>query len=697
MPGGVGTFPAMGFLNPFLLIGLAAAAIPIAVHLFNFRRPDRLEFSTLRFVREIEATAMRRVRIKQWLLLALRTLAILFLVLAFARPTPTAGASAFEEGAAQSLVLVLDNSRSMTLRDAQGELMEQARTLGAAVIDATGAGDERTVLPTARPPEYRPVPFVTPGPALDAVQATVPLAGAETLTAALARAASLLENAVHPRREIVVVSDLQAATFTDSSSAALPEGVSLTLVPVGGRRQSNTAVTDVRVLSRIVEPGRPVQVEATVERYGGRPGTVGAALLVDGQRVAETAVDLIPGTPAKARFTVTPPARGWLGGEVRIEEDAAPWDDARWFALRVPPPPRVLLVRGDGARADLVALAYGVAAETGSVSVNEIAGAALAGADLDRYDAVVLVGADATASASRLQAFVAAGGGVLAFPGERPETLNALLSAVGGGQIAGTLGASDGDRLGTSTDVDLDHPLFAGVFDSARPTPEAIDIRRIARYRPGGGDEATLIGTQPGPPLLQEIRHGAGSVLLVGVAADLEWSDLPQRGLFVPLLFRSAGYLAAGSSVADSDASDADGQIRVTGVDASAALRLVGPGGETVTPSQRTVPGAVLIDVADVAARAGLYRVVQGERTLRVVAVNEDARESDPAALDPAEAARRLEAITGRPVTVVASASALAASGGTAGTPLWTVFLALALACLVAETLVAARWRPAPA
>ena len=150
----------MGFLNPFLLIGLAAAAIPIAVHLFNFRRPERLDFSTLRFVREIEATSMRRVRIKQWLLLALRTLALGFLVLAFARPTRTADAGVFDDGAAQSLIVVLDNSRSMTLRDAQGELMDQARGLGAAVIDATGAGDERTVLPVARPPEYRPVPFV---------------------------------------------------------------------------------------------------------------------------------------------------------------------------------------------------------------------------------------------------------------------------------------------------------------------------------------------------------------------------------------------------------------------------------------------------------------------------------------------------------------------------------------------------------
>ena len=681
----------MGFLNPLLLLGLAAAAIPIAVHLFNFRRPERVDFSTLRFVREVEATAMRRVRIRQWLLLALRTVAVVALVLAFARPTRTADAGVFEASAAQSLVLVLDNSRSMTLRDAQGALLDQAKALGEAVVDATGAGDERTVLPIARPPEYRPVPFVTPGPALDAVQATVPLAGAEPLASAVARAASLLDGAVHPRREVVVVSDLQEATFADSAGAAVPEGVGITLVPVGARRQTNTAVTGVRVLSRIVEPGRPVQVEATVERYGGRPGTVGAALVIDGARVAETAVDVIPGVPVRVPFTVTPPARGWLGAEVRIEPDAAEWDDVRYLALRVPPPPRVLLVRGEGARADLVSLALGVAAEGGSLTLNEVGEAGLAGADLDRYDAIFLVGPSGV-DASRLATFVASGGGVLVFPGNDAEVLNPLLSAVGGGRIDGVV---EGEGMGSSTDLDLDHPLFAGVFDNSQARPEAIGLRRIARYRPGGGDEATLIATAPGPPLLQEIRHGQGSVLVVGVAPETGWSDLTQRGLFVPLLFRAAGYLAAGSTVADTGELDASGTVRVTGVDAGQPLRLVGPDGATLAPVQRTVPGAVVLDVGDAAARAGLYRIVQGERTLRVVAVNEDARESDPTALDPAEAARRLEAVTGRPVRVVDGVAGLAGGDEPAGMPLWTVLLGVALACLVAETLVSARWRPA--
>lgn len=681
----------MGFLNPLLLIGLAAAAIPIAVHLFNFRKPERIDFSTLRFVREVEATAMQRVRIRQWLLLALRVLAVVCLVLAFARPTPTADASVFEEGAAQSLVLVLDNSRSMTLRDAQGELLDQARALGVAVIEATGDGDERTVLPTARPPEFRPVPFTTPGPALDAVDALPALAGAETLTAAIARAGSLLDGAAHLRREIVVVSDLQAATFTDSVQAGLPDGVGLALLPLGARRQVNTAVTDVEITSQIIEPGRPVRVEATVVRYGGRPATIGATLLLDGERVAETAVDVVPDVPVRVPFTVTPTARGWLGGEVRIEADAAEWDDVRYFALRVPPPPRVLVVRGDGQRADLVTLALGVAAESGGVTLNEVAEGALPSADLDRYDAVVLVGLTAVSDPARLAAYIGEGGGVLAFPGDDASALNPLLAAIGAGRIDGTLGDGS-ESLGATTATDLDHPVFAGVFDAANPRPEAIDVRRIARYRSGGADEATLIGTQPGPPLLHEIRRGEGGLLLFGVAPDLEWSDLPQRGLFVPLLYRSAAYLAAGSAVADAESRDSQGSIRVEGVDAGAPLRVVGPDGVALAPRQRTVPGAVVLDIDDVSARAGLYRVMQGDRTLRVIAVNEDARESDPAALDPDEAVRRLEAMTGRPVRLVPDAASLTGGGGS-GTPLWTVFLAIALACLVAESLVAARWR----
>jgi hypothetical protein len=540
------------------------------------------------------------------------------------------------------------------------------------------------------------VPFAAAGPALDVIDGLGARSGAEPLTAAVARAAAVLEGAVHPRREVVIVTDLQASTFTDSVQTRLPDDVDLTLVAVGARAPANTAVTDIRVVSQIVEPGRPVEIEATVVRYGGQPGSVAATLSLDGRRVSETAVDLVPGVPATARFSTTPTARGWVGGEVRIEPDDAEWDDVRYLALHVPPAPRVLIARGAGARADLVSLALGVAAERGGIALNEVDEAALGAAGLDGYNAVVLVGPTAASRAAlaALGPFVAAGGGVLAFPGQETDGLAPLLQAVGGGRITGTVGQEGGPSLGGIADADTEHPLFAGVFDSASPTLENPEVRRAIQYAPGGGDESTLLRLQAGPPLLQEIRYGEGRVLLFGVAPDLAWSDLPSRGLFVPLLFRAATTLAAGSTTAD----EADlrvrtaGSLRVEGAEPGTALRFVAPDGTATAPTQRVVPGAVLLDIDDALSTPGIYRVMQGERVLRTVALNEDPRESDPTRLDAREAARRLESATGRPVRLLEPAQVAAADGGGAGgVRWWTVFLALALGCLLAETALAAR------
>jgi uncharacterized membrane protein len=77
----------MTFLNPAILFGLLAASIPILIHLLNLRKLKKIEFSTLIFLKELQKNKIRKIKIKQWLLLLLRVLLILFIVLAFARPT----------------------------------------------------------------------------------------------------------------------------------------------------------------------------------------------------------------------------------------------------------------------------------------------------------------------------------------------------------------------------------------------------------------------------------------------------------------------------------------------------------------------------------------------------------------------------------------------------------------------------------
>ena len=77
----------MNFLNPLFLFGLAAAAIPVLIHLFTRRKPREVRFPSLEFLAEVNQSEIRRLRLKQWLLLLLRTLAVAFLALAMARPS----------------------------------------------------------------------------------------------------------------------------------------------------------------------------------------------------------------------------------------------------------------------------------------------------------------------------------------------------------------------------------------------------------------------------------------------------------------------------------------------------------------------------------------------------------------------------------------------------------------------------------
>src|SRR5690625_6732207 len=134
----------MTFLNPLALLALAAAAIPLVVHLFNFRRPRRIDFSSIEFLRTVEKSTMQRVRVQEWLLLLLRTLAVACLVLSFARPILSGddAASVVERGS-HATAIVIDASPSMQVVERAGERFRVARDVALRVI---GQSDDREAI-----------------------------------------------------------------------------------------------------------------------------------------------------------------------------------------------------------------------------------------------------------------------------------------------------------------------------------------------------------------------------------------------------------------------------------------------------------------------------------------------------------------------------------------------------------------------
>ena len=136
----------MTFLNPAILFGLIAASIPIVLHFLNLRKLKRVEFSTLTFLKELQKTKIKRIKLKQWLLLLLRIAIIIFLVMAFARPTVKSISIGNSSAAKTTAVIIIDNTFSMSVVTGNGSYLNHAKQIAKMLLNNFQDGDEITLL-----------------------------------------------------------------------------------------------------------------------------------------------------------------------------------------------------------------------------------------------------------------------------------------------------------------------------------------------------------------------------------------------------------------------------------------------------------------------------------------------------------------------------------------------------------------------
>src|SRR3954467_15774078 len=116
----------MTFLSPWMLAGAAAISIPIALHFFYRARYKPLPWAPMKFLKEAIEQTSRRLRFQEYILLALRCLAIAVLAFAIARPGSDT-AKATGRGQAVDAVLVIDTSFSMGATDGEKPRIDRAK------------------------------------------------------------------------------------------------------------------------------------------------------------------------------------------------------------------------------------------------------------------------------------------------------------------------------------------------------------------------------------------------------------------------------------------------------------------------------------------------------------------------------------------------------------------------------------------
>lgn len=717
----------MTFLNPFILFGLAAAAIPILLHLFNLRRLRTIEFSTLTFLKELQKTKIRRLKIKQILLLILRTLLVIFLVLAFSRPTLRGSIiGSLGTHAKTTAVLIIDDSYSMTAIDERGDLLKQTKQAAIGVVDLLKDGDEVFLIKLSD---------IDTAPSMEGQSASRDfslLRGAineikpsfihRKIEEALRYSAKLLTRSSNFNKEVYLFSDFQAGVIkTEGANTAtqenlFPPEVRFFFAPVGSRTPQNFGVESVSIPTTIFEPGKPFTVKARVRNYSTENAKNHVvSVFLAGTRAAQRTLDIQSGNTADVEFTVTSTTTGFVDGFVELEDDELEYDNRRYFTAHIPERIRVVLA---GNSADLqyvkLALATRESSNGSAFEIQESTTDKLGSSQINGADVIVLSnpGNLSTAQASQLSSFVNNGGGLIVFPGQHVQ-MNAYNSFASASKLPpiASIDAStsrptknDNDSFVEFETVEFRHPVFQGMFEeqqltrsTRRPAAgrtsqrsiESPHINTSVRYSLMA-HSTSIITLSNGSPFLIDQQLGNGHVLLFSVAANLEWSDFPLKGLFVPLLHRSVSYLAQEQSQEGEHFAGDEIDIKKGG-HAGEQWSIENPAKvETMLSPSTGSNTSVRFSETDL---TGIYSAKAGNATIQKFAINTDPSESNAQKASDSDIEKIIKrlGITQSNVTYIQQPQEMqrVVLQSRFGVELWKHFLIAALIVALLEMLVA--------
>lgn len=562
----------MSFLQPLMLWGALAAFIPLLVHLFDRRRPRPHPFGAISFVLRSQKRTASRLKLRRLLLYILRTLILLAVPVALARPVLTSQAAALQAARGPAATaIVLDTSLSMRFSDGT-PLFDRAREEARDALRDLLPEEPATVMLCGGRAEPPPAPVFDRARLRTMVDEAQPGYTGADVTRCLELAARALEESPLPGKRLVVISDMTQRAFRMEAPPPQLKGprgellrpeVVLRDAAAGRKVLPNRAVVDLKTELAPQAGPRAFQFTFTVRNFS--PEAVKdleAALKIDGHVVAKGFLELAADGTAQKTLSHRFEQGGGYFGQVELAADGLPEDDRRPFVVTVPKELRALVINGSPHSVRYRDEAFFVAAalEAPGSPVQQTMRDLEAGLRerLEEYEVVLLLNVPAPAGedARRLVEFVQKGGGLFISMGDQvnPDDYNKALGAILPRPLrlvktAASREEPEGEnKAARLLEIRQEHPVMAPFTGRAR---EGLMSSRFYRYmlleadqaRSGAEPSEVLATYEDGAPAIAVARRGKGRVMLFTSTVDRDWSDFAIRTSFLPLMQRFLSYL----------------------------------------------------------------------------------------------------------------------------------------------------------
>lgn len=526
----------MKFVHPEMLWGLVATAIPIIVHLFNFRKFKKVYFSNVEFLKEIKQETQSKRNLKHLLILASRMLAVAAIVLAFAQPyMPQPGAVEMPGGTAVSIYI--DNSFSMQGAGKDGIMLDLAKNKALEIVESFAPSDKFQLLTGDF--EGRHQRLVSKEEMTSLIQEVNLSPVSRKLSEVVTRQRDALVTSGLEKRHAFVLTDLQAS-ITDIDAVANDSSMRVTIVPELPEIKSNVFIDSVWFETPVRQLNQPEILHARVVNTGSEDiESIPLQLVINGTQksVATAAIPALSNSTIDVTYSNT--EAGFKHCSLNITDVSITSDDAYYFSYTVAERIRVLEILGANASTQAVKAVFSDDPFFEWNSVNESA------IDFSRFTGMNFIVVNqlrnlSTGLVSELNKFMESGGSVLVIPSAEiaVNEYNSALATWKSGQLAGKSNIAS-----VVTTVNYEHYIFKEAFKQSSGN---IDLPTAASYYSlvlaSGQWAEPMLTLQNGSPFLISASIGHGRLYFSSVSLSTDETNFTQHAFFPASLIRMAEY-----------------------------------------------------------------------------------------------------------------------------------------------------------
>lgn len=673
----------MQFLYPAFLFGLLALAIPVIIHLFNFRRFKTVYFTNVRFLKNIQEETATKSRLKHILVLISRMLAITFLVLAFAQPFIPSEQSA-NKASKKAVSIYIDNSFSMEAVNNDEQLLNIAKRKAEEIVNGYTIDDRFQLLTNDMEAKHQRL--VSKEEMLQMITQVQRTPEVRSLSEIVKRQRDILNrDKAQSQKNIYAISDFQknAAGFENDTT------LNINLIHLKGKDQRNLAVDSVWFAGPVQILNQPIQLCYTISNYGEDEITNAPVTLKLNEQIKSIAdITIPPLSKITDTMTFTLNEAGWYNGELGVKDYPVTFDDVLYFTFQPVSQIPVITINGKTENTFIQSLI----GKNNLFALTNNNVAQIDFSSLDKFDLIILneVKSISGGLADALNQQLERGCNIIIFPPADMDivAVNNFLQM----NSAGTYGNYVKLKRNV-TSINTKNPVFTDVFEKVPKNlslPFAIESFQINAFSQTIEEMVMEFGDHR--PMVAGYPAKQGVIYLSAVPLVSEITDLQvQASLFAPMMYKIAvstqKKMSLYATIGETKWIDLPG-VNLTG---DATLKVKSNNNEFI-PEIRKAGNLTAVNLSDYTNVSGIYTLLQpgavAGNTNQTLALNYNRSESDLSFETATSLKERYNAANINVIDDINRDFAGVVTQMNEGTPLWKFCIIFVLIFLAAEILL---------